>query len=166
MHIQIEETFPDDYRQHLTGWRERVFPEEGIGKQWREVRWHLYVWDKDRLPIAHLGFEGIDIQADGEPLRVAGIGGVVVRPDYQGQGIPATMFEHLHREAPALAQTEVFALFCPERLTDYYARHGYRRFTGKLTFMQFGEAVESRFVFMTRGDHKPAAHIRIDGPPW
>lgn len=166
MRIAIEETFPDDYRQHLTGWRERVFPEEGIGKQWREVRWHLYAWDKDDLPVAHLGFEGIDITADGVPLRVAGIGGVVVRPEYQGRGVPARLFEHLHREAPALAQTDVFALFCPGRLTDYYARHGYRSYTGRLSFVQFDKVVDSRFEFMTRGYAANPAHIAIDGPPW
>ncbi len=166
MRIAIEESFPDDYRQHLTGWRERVFPEEGIGKQWREVRWHIYAWDKDKLPIAHLGFEGIDIRADGEPLRVTGIGGVVVRPEHQGQGIPVRLFEHLHREAPALTQTEVFALFCPQRLAAYYARHGYRTFTGTLTFEQFGQPVTSQFEFMTRGYPHSPAHIVIEGPPW
>ncbi|HEY7885126.1 MAG TPA: hypothetical protein VIC08_09290 [Cellvibrionaceae bacterium] len=166
MRCEITREFSDEHRQHLTAWRERVFPEEGVGKQWAETAWHILVYDTPALPIAHLGFDRFLLNADGVDQAVIGVGGVVVRPEYQGQGVPDLLFDTLHREAPDLCNTHAFALFCPERLVSYYLRHGYTPVAGEVFFQQFGQQVRSRFELMTYGVELGSARVDINSLPW
>lgn len=159
--IEMLETLSDAQQQSLFHWRERVFPEEGRGKEWAQSRWHLVASDGDKA-VGHIGFNRFEILVDGSPLSTVGVGGVVARPEYQGQGIVAGLFERLHREY----QGELFSLFCPLYLVAYYRRYGYRQQTGQVWMLQQGEPVRSRFAFMSRGELDAGAEVRLATAPW
>lgn len=97
---------------------------------------------------------------------VVGVGGVVVRPEYQGQGIPALLFRELHDQGIRKTGGESFALFCPDRLVMYYERHGYRLHNGDVQFLQWGEKVVSSFKFMHRGAIEPSGPVELTTAPW
>ncbi len=166
LYTELCDSLDDDRKQHLFHWRDRVFPEEGIDKQWSDVAWHLLAFDRGKLPIGHIGFDGFDLQLRSEPQRVIGVGGVVVRPECQGQGVPAVMFAALHEQAPQLIGVAHFTLFCPPRLVTYYQRHGYTLHRGEVRFMQGAEEVVSTFCFMHRGNLDADAPVRIPSHPW
>lgn len=166
MEIQITEKIDPGHWHHLTQWRERVFPEEGIGKEWTEVSWHLLAFADDQNPVAHVGFDVFDILIDGVKQKIIGVGGVVVRPEYQGQGIPAILFESLHEQGFEITGVDIYALFCPSRLGAYYSRHGYLRHNGEVWFVQNGVTVLSQFEFMHRGGIAQSAYIELLSPPW
>lgn len=166
MKITITEKVNADHWHHLTQWRERVFPEEGIGKEWTDVSWHILAFSDEQNPVAHLGFDAFDILIDGSAQKVVGVGGVVVRPEYQGQGIPAMLFNSLHRQGVEKTGADIYALFCPERLVSYYRKHGYTRHEGDVWFLQQGVKVLSRFEFMHRGGLATAARVELQSPPW
>lgn len=159
--IALLETLSDAQQQSLFHWRERVFPEEGRGKEWAQSRWHL-VASEDAAAVGHIGFNLFEILADGRSLSTLGVGGVVARPEYQGQGIVARLFERLHQKSP----DELFSLFCPPYLVPYYRRYGYRRQTGQVWMLQQGEPVRSRFAFMSRGELDAEAEVRLTTAPW
>lgn len=159
--IELLEFLSYAQQQSLFHWSERVFPEEGRGKEWAQSRWHLVASEGDKA-IGHIGFNRFEIVVDGQPLSTIGVGGVVARPEYQGQGIVAGLFERLHEDS----EGELISLFCPAYLVPYYRRYGYREQTGEVWFDQRGEPVRSRFAFMSRGELNPAADVRILSAPW
>lgn len=166
MEIERQELLEEHDRQHLMFWRERVFPEEGIGIQWAETRWHI-VAREGQFAAGHIGFGEFSIEVESQVLKVIGVGGVVVRPEFQGQAVPAKMFDTLHNDAPKLIQSETFTLFCPERLQTYYQKHGYQPFSGRVHYQQGGEyCLCEKFVFMYRGSMPEVDTIHIPGEPW
>ena len=98
----------------LFHWRERVFPHEGAKYDWSQPDWRLVACDAESVPVAHIGYAGYRIELDGEKEQtVVGVGGVVVRPEYQGQHIPGLLFECLHGSRHAQDISSIFTLFCP-----------------------------------------------------
>lgn len=168
MRLTVSDHIGTEDWQYLTGWRDRVFPEEGRGFKWSPSRWHVLAHDVPQRPIAHLGFNafsiGLDDRAD---VNVVGVGGVVVRPEYQGRGIPRLLFDTLHESDHARQLAGIFSLFCPHRLTGYYERFGYREYEGRFTFLQDGvETSTDAFVFMYRGPELAHGRLRVHSHPW
>lgn len=161
MRIEMLETLSDDQQNSLFRWRERVFPEEGRNKEWEQARWHL-VASEGAKAVGHIGFNRFELVVDCLPVATLGVGGVVARPEYQGQGIIAGLFERLHKEF----QDELFSLFCPPYLVSYYRRYDYREQAGEVWFRQGGARVRSKFAFMSRGNLDPEAEIHISSRPW
>ncbi len=153
-------------REQLFHWRDRVFPEEGKAFKWAESTRHIVALDGGNA-VGHLGF-GIFTVEDVERKmmhQVVGVGGVVVRPEYQGQNIPQKMFNFLH-QLEELSK-EIFTLFCPERLIRYYEKHAYSAYLGELTVLQ-----EDKFLtiapmrFMYRGQVQFSDRLRVHSNPW
>ncbi|MFC7367249.1 GNAT family N-acetyltransferase [Vreelandella zhaodongensis] len=151
---------------YLTQWKERVFPEEGRSKEWSPVSWHSIAYSEANDPIGHIGFDRFEVLIDAEPRFVIGIGGVVVRPEHQGQGIPALLFNEVHHQASKRLGADVFTLFCPSRLVSYYAKQGYQRHRGGVYFLQQGEKVLSTFEFMHCGELTADGEVVLQSEPW
>lgn len=166
MRIETRQGITEAETKYLMHWRERVFPEEGRGKEWSSVAWHTIAYSQEGHPVAHLGFDGFRILVDSMEQRVVGIGGVVVRPEFQGQRIPEQLFNEVHDRGVYKVGAKVCTLFCPSRLVRYYEKHGYTRHQGSVHFMQQGNRVLSNFEFMHRGDLRPDATVELQGAPW
>lgn len=166
MRLEVRQGIEDADWRFLTQWRERVFPEEGRGKEWSPVSWHILAYAEGPNPIGHIGFDRFYIAVDDVDLPVVGVGGVVVRPEYQGQHVPDLMFDELHRQKVLGPQAEIYTLFCPQRLVSYYSKHGYCQFSGAVSFLQRGTRVQSDFEFMWRGGVAESQSVALKGAPW
>lgn len=138
MRIETKQGISKDEWAYLTQWKEQAFPEEGRGKEWSQVSWHTIAYAADGSPAALIGFDGFFVHAISNDCPVVGIGGVVVRPEYQGQGIPALLFQEVHEQGERVVGSNVFTLFCPDRLVTYYKKHGYRLHSDGVSFLQHG----------------------------
>lgn len=166
MNIVVQKNIDPAHWQHLTGWRERVFPEEGRDMEWSEPAWHLLVFDAGDLPVAHVGYDRFEIRVAGVECAVMGIGGVVVRPECQGRGIPRRMFDVLHRDAGPALGVDIHTLFCPQRLVTYYQKFGYQQHRDGVTLFQFGQPVPSSFQFLYRAPAPLSGPVELTTPPW
>ncbi len=168
MRIQRVKELSERDNDLLFHWRERVFPHEGAEFTWSAHEWSLVAYDAEAAPVAHLGYAGYRIELDGDREQdVVGVGGVVVRPEYQGQHIPGLLFERLHGSRHALEISPVFTLFCPLRLESYYQRHGYTSFQGDVSFMQGPVRTRSEdLLFMHRGLVGDSGVLRLQCEPW
>ena len=168
MKIQLAKELSKQDSDLLFHWRERVFPHEGAKLDWSQPDWHLVASDSESVPVAHLGYSGYLVELDGEEEQtVVGVGGVVVRPEYQGQHIPGLLFEHLHGSRHALEISSIFTLFCPFRLERYYRKHGYKSFQGDVSFMQGPVRTRSENIrFMHRGSLEGSRTVRLRCEPW
>jgi predicted N-acetyltransferase YhbS len=167
MEIALQKGMDPGVWAHLTDWDEFVFPKEGKGMEWASLRWHVIASDQGQ-PAAHVGFDRFSVGAGGNTVSVVGVGGIVVRPEYQKKGIPARLFEKLHAECPLDVVAETFSLFCPDRLVPYYQKHGYRKIERDVCIRQFGRLTKTSFSFMARGKSLSITgkEITVSGPPW
>ena len=169
MKIEIQKGIDSEQWDHLTGWREQVFPVEGAGITWAETTWNILAFEgDDRRPVAHVGFGEFAVELDpGGKRTVVGVGGVVVRPEHQGRHIPELLFERLHSCEEARRISTIFALFCPARLVSYYGRYGYAKFGGKTRFRQAEEDVEfSALSLMFRNLKEQPKSLKVPSEPW
>ncbi|AQU82750.1 MULTISPECIES: GNAT family N-acetyltransferase [unclassified Halomonas] len=143
-----------------------MFPKEGRSKEWSPVSWHSIAYSEANDPIGHIGFDRFEVLINAVPCSVIGIGEVVVRPEYQGQSIPALLFNEVHHQASKHLGAEIFTLFCPPRLVSYYGKHGYQRHSGAVYFLQQGEKVLSTFEFMHHGDLAAVGEVVLQSEPW
>jgi predicted N-acetyltransferase YhbS len=167
MEIALKDKLDDDSWTYLTNWSDSVFPKEGKGMQWAPLGWHILGLECGK-PVAHLGFDRFIVNDSGANVSVVGIGGVVVRPEFQGKGIPFLLFRKLHEDCPENVRSETFTLFCPERLVAYYRKHGYEKVERSVEIIQFGKPVTTTFTLMTRGSgiQRKGEKIALSGPPW
>lgn len=166
MRVEIKKGISKEEWAYLTQWKERVFPEEGRGKEWSQVSWHAVAYADDGSPVGHIGFDGFDVNVNSAEYLVIGVGGVVVRPEYQGQGIPALLFQEVHSQGEQVVGSEIFTLFCPDRLVPYYEKHGYCLYNGGVRFPQHGKRVSSSFNFMVKGVSLGDGVIDLKTAPW
>ncbi len=151
----------------LTDNNPHAFPEEGHQMQWQQSQWHIVAYDDHQLPIANIGFVGVNVQIEEQEYHINGIGGVVVKPEYRGQHLPMTLFEKLHQSELALSISQTFALFCPFRLESYYQQAGYQTLKAPVSFMQEeGMTTSEHFAFMQFGEALPAKPVKIFSLPW
>jgi len=165
MTLELTQRLGSQDQDDLFHWDRQVFPVEGLALHWCEPSHHLVCREAGRA-IGHIGFGRYPLFSDGEPLEVIGLGQVVVRPEYQGQGIPAQLFEALHERAPGVLGPELFALFCPPRLEGYYRRHGYQTHAGRVTSRESEALGHTDFCFMYHGKPRPGKRLVLTTHPW
>ena len=166
MKFLFEEALSDKDQVSLFGWSESVFPVEGYKYIWANPT-HRIVAREQGVAVAHLGFASFTLKKRAKTIKVIGVGSVVVRPEYQGKNIPSTLFSMLHNSDVLESKKTVSSLFCPQRLTSYYAKHGYSIFAGRVTFLQKEEYVETNeYCFMLRGASDFTGIISIPSEPW
>lgn len=166
MRIEVLETLAQEDFDDLFRWRERVFPVEGKGIEWAQPSCHIVCRNEDGMAIGHVGLGRFTLITAEKEIAVIGVGGVVVRPEHQGRGIPAEMFGTLHRGVSGFENLNCFTLFCPHSLEGYYARHGYQVYLGTVKVVQKGKPVGIDFSFMFRGDCGFGESVALTGEPW
>ncbi|WP_185235191.1 GNAT family N-acetyltransferase [Teredinibacter franksiae] len=152
--------------EYLTQWRETVFPIEGKEIQWSPSTHHVIARDNDQKPVGHIGYGHFVVQSGSYSFSIIGVGGVVVRPEYQGQGVPKRLFEQLHKNTPSSDCLRLYTLFCPARLECYYKKHGYQKYTGLVKILQMNQLVTTDFSFMFRGDTIFGSELNLTSNPW
>jgi len=167
LRTQITEEIDESHWRYLTGWRDPVFPIEGRPFEWSPSRWHVLAFAGGELPVAHIGFGIFEILAGQASVKVIGVGGVVVRPEFQGRHLPELLFAEMHHSELALGLAPTFTLFCPHRLAGYYQRHGYSCFNSKVVFPNRGKLTQSSdFCFMWHGEPLADVPVTLQCPPW
>lgn len=165
MKILIEDSISSSDSESLFKWSDVVFPKEGRGFCWEKPSRHI-VARANGLAVAHIGIGEYLVCGDRE-VRVLGVGGVVVRPEYQGKNIPSMMFNLLYATASLNTSSNISTLFCPTRLVRYYERYGYKEYEGGVRFLQKLEYTEtSLFQFLVKGDLGMTGQLSIPSNPW
>lgn len=137
---------------------------------WSTPEWCVRVRDTANRLVSHVGVYVRQAKHDGRPVLVGGIGNVKTHPDARGQGFAALAIQRaidFFHEQPGVG----FALLvCEPTLLGYYARFGWREFSGRLLVRQHGEPCEFSYCrVMTRdiGSDAPfTGEIDLEGPPW
>ncbi|HKV08595.1 MAG TPA: GNAT family N-acetyltransferase [Thermoanaerobaculia bacterium] len=135
---------------------------------WREKDWHFFL-DVDGEPVCHVGVLRHDVLVDGASVPVAGLGGVITEPSFQGRGFA----QRLLGEATAFMRDELGAdfgfLFCLPRLVPFYERLGWRILPRPIRIEQAGGTLESPVEVMVlplRDRPWPPGKVETQSLPW
>jgi GNAT superfamily N-acetyltransferase len=159
----------------ISDMRERIYPPEKLidtpmhGIEWAHAqrRVLLYV-DTEVRAVA--GIHEREILCDGKRLRVAGIGGVMTEPKYQGLGYGRQVMLHLMDLLRTEAQCAFSLLFCEDHNVAFYGKLGWIIFEGDMVVEQKGQTGPFSFRNVMVLPLKESANVRgnIDlcGLPW
>ena len=135
--IEITGSLSEEDWRVLTTWREHVFSPEGIGTDWVGGDLHMRV-SASGGAIGHLGFDIYTLIIDGVKTQCIGVGAVVVVPKYQGQKLPARMFEKLRDWRDQKDLNIPLVLCCPKFLVNYYKNHSFTEIMNDVFYLQRG----------------------------
>ncbi|MEP2102353.1 MAG: GNAT family N-acetyltransferase [Parasphingorhabdus sp.] len=155
--------------------RERIYPPEKLintpmhGIEWSYAQRRVLLY-ADNAVRAVAGIHEREVLCDGHKTAVAGIGGVMTEPEFQGQGYGKQVMLHLMDLLRTEANCAFGLLFCEDHNTAFYDKLGWTPFEGDLVVEQYGKS--GPFAFrntMVLPISKPAqikGHIDLCGLPW
>ena len=164
--VEIVATLSEADTESLFGWDENIFPAEGRKFSWEHPSHHI-IARVDGNAVAHIGIGHFVVRSKDASIDVIGVGGVVVRREFQGQGLPRILFAELATTDTLRADQKPATLFCPERLVTYYEQHGFRRYEDAVAVLQHGRYVDAApFAFMLRGSAPLTGALQVPSAPW
>ena len=168
--IALEETdvlSADEYSL-LHEWDEDVFETAHLHLTFRAKDHHFLLYDEGRL-ASHVGVLTHTVTADGRPLRVGGLGGVVTVPGCQRRGHAARLMARAAAWFAERGDVAAGLLFCLPKMLDYYGRLGWTRTDARVLIEQpSGPIVSPLHVMLlpVRGPLDEIRHLDLGSPPW
>lgn len=165
--IRQADIITDEERERLFLWGEDIFGVGSLAVQWRPKETHFFM-DVDGQPLSHVGLLKHEVSVGGKPLTVAGVGGVVTRPEAQGRGYARRLLQHATEVFTDEWNVDAGFLFCLPRLEPYYAALGWQR-VKETVHVEEPEKVTIPIYAMVlpRGVSEwPAGEIELQSRPW
>ena len=162
------DTLTPERRQHLFYFEHDVFCLASFNLQWEPKVRFFHVFESGEL-IANAGVVARTVDVAGTPVRVAGIGGVVCRPEARGRGHATAAVLAALAHATTVMAAEFGMLFCLPRLVPFYGRTGWERLAAAVWFEQPAGTVRSPLEVMVKplsGRRWPEGEVRVNGRPW
>lgn len=146
--IRQTDALADEEKQRLFGWGENIFGVDAHKLRWRpkDVHFLLYL---DGSLVSHVGILKHVISFNGDPITVAGVGGVVTVPEAQKRGSARRLMQHAARFFEHEWKVEAGLLFCRPELLTYYNALGWHEFEGPVLIEQPGGKIISPMRVMT-----------------
>jgi GNAT superfamily N-acetyltransferase len=147
--IELDRITDGDWQQVIAGEPE---PWGGIGEtlQWREKSHNLGLCDEEGNLVALAGLVLAEIRVADAPLKVAGVGGVIVTRSVRGRGFARVLIERLLQIACELG-VERAMLFCMPANIGLYAKFGFQLIEEPVWVAQPGGMIEMPLRTMWKG---------------
>lgn len=168
LEVQIVESYSAADRNALAGGEKDPSQTIAYQLQWRPTEKHVFVVE-GRKTVCHVGLIRQTVEVQGNPVSVAGIGGVLVRRECRGRGYCRIAMEAA--EAFALSQMTVnfILLFCRPALQCFYEHLGWMRVSSTVWVEQVQGDVVLPIVSMAKclgAEHWPEGEVRLGSRPW
>ena len=165
--IRQSDFLSDAEQQKLYGWGEDIFGADDLNLRWRPKDVH-FLMDVNGEPVSHVGVLKHDVSVAGQPVTVAGVGGVVTIPAFQRRGYARELMMHA---VEFFEKWEVQAglLFCLPRRVPYYGSQGWQVLKRPVTVVQpAGEIVSPLevMVFPLGKSSWPDGEVHLNSFPW
>jgi len=133
--IRQTDVLTDEEEQRLFGWGENIFGTEAHKLTWRPKDLHFILYLEGE-PVSHTSILKHVISLDGQPITVAGVGGVVTVPEAQRKGFARKLVQHASRFFEHEWQVDAGLLFCRTALKPYYEALGWKEVPGPVLIEQ------------------------------
>lgn len=166
--IRQSDVITDAEKERLFNWGENIFGDEAHALSWRAKEVHFFM-DVDGQPLSHAGLLKHEIQVGERRVPVAGLGGVVTRPEAQGRGYARKLVRHTAEFFAREWRVEAGLLFCLPRMVSYYAALGWQTVQEPVLIEQPAGRMASPLPVMVLpcdGRAWPAGTIELRSLPW
>ncbi len=153
-------------RAELERWSDAEFG--SIPYQWTPAEWYAAAYLDGRL-AGSLTIVTREVSAGGAPVRVAGIGNVVTRPEYRRRGVASAMMRAAAELMRTRLEVEFGLLICRPAVAPVYAKAGWTRVEGPTRFRQASGMTTYPFdtmVLKLTAREWPSGPIDLCGLPW
>jgi predicted acetyltransferase len=119
--------------------------------------------------VSQVGILERAIQAGGQTLSIAGVGGVATHPEFQRRGFAGVLLQAAAGQMRQRGGYDFAMLFCDTRMIPYYTKRGYRLVQNPLYILQSGRRVlfeSNKMVLPLSGKPWPEGEVDVNGPPW
>jgi GNAT superfamily N-acetyltransferase len=166
--IELSSVDSDQWRA-LQGDEEHPWGGEAEALSWAPKTHYVGVPDEDGALLAMAATLTADVRAGEETFPVAGVGGVIVRPDMRGRGLARLVVEAVLPVAARLGPERAM-LFCRPPLVAMYERFGFQEIGEPVTAAQPGGRIEMPLRAMWRplreGARWPEGPVEVLGEPF
>jgi predicted GNAT family N-acyltransferase len=166
--IQIVESYSAADRSDLAAGEKDPSQTTAYQLQWRPTEKHVLLVAGGK-PVCHVGIVEHTVKVKGNPVSVAGIGGVLARPGCRGRGYARIAMEAA--EAFVLSQMAVnfILLFCRPDLQSLYEHLGWVKVSGPVWVEQAQGDILLPMVSMVKclgAEQWPQGEVRLVSRPW
>lgn len=166
--VRLAEFYSEADRRDLAGGEKDPSQTSAYQLQWRPTEKHVLVFEGARK-VCHVGLVKHTVAVEGHPVAVAGIGGVLTRPECRGRGYGRIAM----KAAEALALSEMgvdfMLLFCRPALQCWYEDMAWVKATSSVWVEQQQGPIVQPLVSMVRclGTKQwPQGEVRLGCLPW
>ncbi|MCW8195609.1 GNAT family N-acetyltransferase [Proteobacteria bacterium 005FR1] len=167
MHFQRCLTLSESEKDKLLGWGKDIFNTEAFELTWRPKSEQLVLYDGDE-PVSTCGLLRQHAELCTASLDVGGIGGVVTRPGFRGQGHAGRLLAEALRIFREEWQLDAGMLFCREALVAFYRERDWQRLEVPVRILQPSGTITCPTPVMVYPLHRPWPNgpVHIDSLPW
>lgn len=122
--IEITTLLTEADKATLWGWGDDIFKTRALALEWRPKEWHLIIRD-EQSAISKVSVLRHEILVAGQPIEVAGVGGVVTVPRAQHRGLARLLMSRAARFIRDELGLEFGVLFCLEFMAAFYRSLGW-----------------------------------------
>ncbi len=166
--IRQADILTDEENRILFHWGENIFGDLTHQLTWRPKHLHFVLY-ADEKPVSHVGLLRHEVKVGDEPVKVAGVGGVVTVPAVQKQGVARKLMQHAARFMDTEWDVDAGLLFCLPKMEAYYARLGWQTIDGPVIVDQPTGRVASPLLVMVLTFHNqawPKGEVDLQSLPW
>ena len=119
--------------------------------------------------VSQIGIVDRTIQAGGQTLSIAGVGGVATHPDFQRRGFARVLLQAAYEQMRQRGGYDFAMLFCGTLMIPYYTKRGYCLVHNPLYILQSGQRVlfdSNKMVRPLSGKPWPEGEVDVNGAPW
>jgi len=166
--VRVVESYSEADRRELAGGEEDPSQTSAYQLQWRPTEKHVLTVEGGRM-VCHVGLLKHSVTVEGHLVAIAGIGGVLTRPECRGRGYGRMAMREA--EAFALSQmgVEFMLLFCRPALQCWYEGLGWIKVSGTVWVEQEQGPIVQPLVPMVRclgAKQWPLGEVRVGCLPW
>ena len=166
--IRVVESYSAADRLSLSGGESDPSQTASLGLKWQPKTLHVNVVESG-ITVSHAGLLTCTVTVGGHLVRVAGIGGMLTRPDCRGKGFGQLAVQKAEEFARRHKDVKFGLLFCRDAVRPWYERLGWSLIADPVWIDQPEGTVLSPIGAMVKcfGEERwPGGPVRLGCLPW
>jgi predicted GNAT family N-acyltransferase len=168
LEIQIVESYSAADRNDLAGGENDPSQTSAYKLQWRPTEKHVLVVEGGNT-VCHVGIVGQTVEVQGNPVSIAGIGGVLARRGCRGRGYCRIAMGAAQAFVSSQMTANFMLLFCRPALQSLYEHWGWEKISSPVWAEQIQGNVLLPIVSMVKcldAERWPNGEVRLGSRPW
>ena len=168
LEVRIVDSYTAEDRKELVGLEEDPSQTRVYQLDWRPTERHILVFQRGKR-VCHVGLVHQTIEVHGNPIVVAGIGGVLARPECRGHGYCRIAIEAAEAFVLSQRSASFILLFCRPAMQSLYEHLGWTNVSSPVWVEQAQGDVVLPIPAMVKclvAENWPEGVVRLRSRPW